>query len=293
MGAGKLATALSLALRKAGHEVQIVPGRSGGRVKMKPDQLVREPALATSAALTTLAPQVVWLCVPDSAISDVAKRISRELDWKGRAAFHSSGALAGDELNSLRRRGAAVASVHPLMTFVPGSRPPLAGVPFAIEGDAAAVRAARQIVGDLGGGAFPIRRKDKAAYHAWATLLSPLFTSLLATSERVAALAGVRRSSVRTRAVPILLQTLANYAAFGPAQGFSGPIVRGDADTIERHVGVLRKIPAARNVYRSLAAAALAYLPARNKARIAKALRSSKSQKNQRSGRNRKAIAVH
>ena len=65
--------------------------------------------------------------------------------------------------------------------------------------------------------------------------------------------------------IPILLQTLANYASFGAAGGFSGPIVRGDADTVLRHLEVLRRSHEAREVYRALAGAALRYLPSRDK----------------------------
>jgi len=155
--------------------------------------------------------------------------------------------------------------VHPLMTFVGGSQPLLARVPFAIEGDATAVRVARRIVDDLGWYAYGIRKRDKVAYHAWGTFASPLFTALLATTEQVAALAGVTRKAARQRMMPILLQTLANYAAFGAANAFSGPIVRGDVNTVKGHLRVLRFNPAAREVYSALAQSALRFLPARNK----------------------------
>ena len=65
--------------------------------------------------------------------------------------------------------------------------------------------------------------------------------------------------------LPILRQTLANYAALGPAKAFSGPIVRGDAEILARHVEALKKIPQAADVYQALARAALQYLPAQNK----------------------------
>lgn len=208
---------------------------------------------------------VIWFCVPDSEIAQAAQSWAISSRAKGRVAFHSSGALRSDELAVLRRRGFAVASVHPLMTFVPGSRPVLAGVPFAIEGDRDATRLARRIVGDLGGRSYPIRNQDKAAYHAWGTFASPLFTALLAATEQVAAAAGVKRAEIRRRMIPILLQTLANYAQFGAPDAFSGPIIRGDVNTVKKHLRALRGVPAAREVYIALARAALQYLPAKNK----------------------------
>jgi predicted short-subunit dehydrogenase-like oxidoreductase (DUF2520 family) len=138
-------------------------------------------------------------------------------------------------------------------------------VPFAVEGDPAAVRVARRVIRDLGGHAYAILKKDKAAYHAWGTFASPLFTALLATTEQVAMLAGVNRKEAKRRMIPILQQTLANYEALGAAGGFSGPIVRGDVDTVKGHLRALRGTPVAREVYSALARSALQYLPAKNK----------------------------
>jgi predicted short-subunit dehydrogenase-like oxidoreductase (DUF2520 family) len=102
-----------------------------------------------------------------------------------------------------------------------------------------------------------------------------LFTALLATTEQVAAKAGVNRKAAQRRMIPILLQTLANYASFGAAGAFSGPIVRGDVDTVKRHLRVLRGVPAVREVYASLARAALQYLPVHNKHALRRVLGSS------------------
>jgi predicted short-subunit dehydrogenase-like oxidoreductase (DUF2520 family) len=216
----------------------------------------------------TLGAELVWFCVPDARIAKAARTFAEEIDWKGRVVLHSSGALTSDELAALRSRGAAVGSAHPLMTFVRGSRPSLAGVSFAVEGDAAALRVAGRVIKDLGGSTHAIRKQDKAAYHAWGTFASPLLTALLETTERVAAAAGVDHKHARRRMLPILRQTLENYATLGAADGFSGPIVRGDAETVRRHLRVLSKLPEAREVYVALARAALKYLPSKNKSAL-------------------------
>jgi predicted short-subunit dehydrogenase-like oxidoreductase (DUF2520 family) len=166
-----------------------------------------------------------------------------------------------------------VASIHPLMTFVRKSRPSLRGISFAIEGDPPAIRVARRIVQDLEGTAHTIRKRDKAAYHAWGTFASPLLTAFLATTEQVAAGAGAGGKEARKRMLPILQQTLSNYLKLGAADSFSGPIVRGDVETVKRHLRVLRELPAAREVYLALAGAALQYLPAKNRRLLRGALR--------------------
>src|SRR5258708_3410897 len=189
VGAGNLGSALARALHRAGFVVDAVITRSdraslgkarslakkGGGIAVRPDQIKAD---------------VVWLCVPDGEIANAARALAGKMDWKGKVALHSSGALTSDELEAVRKRGAAVASAHPLMTFVRGSRPALVDVPFAIEGDRNAARAAQRIVGDLGGRAYSIRKPDKVAYHAWGTFASPLLTALLATTEYVDAAAG-------------------------------------------------------------------------------------------------------
>ena len=159
------------------------------------------------------------------------------------------------------------------MTFVRGSRPSLAGVAFAIEGDPKAVRAARAIVLQLRGQPFAIRKQRKEAYHAWGMFASPLLTALLAAGERVAGAAGVGRKTARERMFPILRQTLANYARLGAPGSFSGPVARGDVATVGKHLQVLLEVPEVREVYVALARSALRSLPAKNRAALQKILK--------------------
>ncbi len=240
-------------------------------------------AHAVTAHSAALDATLLWFCVPDGAIRSAASDLAVSLigrannqnrvQDKSRFAFHSSGALLSHELDPLRKAGAAVASVHPLMTFVAGAHPSLTGVPFAIEGDEKARRVARQIVRDLGGESFALPAAYKAAYHAWATLTSPLLLAFLVTLEEAARAAGLTREDARRKSLPIIHQTLANYARLGPAQSFSGPLIRGDVETVTKHLEVLRKHPGTRDVYVALARAALRGLPVKNRVRLMRLLR--------------------
>ena len=273
VGAGNLASALATALRRAGYKIdQIVSRRSAASLR-RARRLAREVgASAVAASRARIRAEIVWFCVPDGEIAAAAASLTGAAEWKGKVALHSSGALTSDELAVLGERGAAVASVHPLMTFVRGSRPSLAGVPFAVEGNPKAVREARAIVLRLHGQSFAIRKEKKVVYHAWGMFASPLLTALLAASERVALAAGVHRRAARERMLPILRQTLANYARLGAPGSFSGPIARGDAATVGRHLQVLLEVPEVREIYVALARAALRYLPAKNRAALEKIL---------------------
>jgi predicted short-subunit dehydrogenase-like oxidoreductase (DUF2520 family) len=266
VGAGNLGTALAVALHDAGFVIDQIISRPNPQSLKRARRLAGEVgATAASIRQVQLQSKIVWLCVPDSAIAAVAESLADLAEWKGRVALHSSGALASDELAALHNRGAVVASAHPMMTFVRGSRPSLRNVPFAIEGDSRAVSIALKIVKALHGQAFSIRKEHKAAYHAWGMFSSPLLCALLAASERITAAAGVGRKAARSRMFPILQQTLANYARLGAGKSFSGPIARGDVETVKKHLRVLRDVPEAGEVYIALARAALRELPSRNR----------------------------
>jgi predicted short-subunit dehydrogenase-like oxidoreductase (DUF2520 family) len=264
---------LAQELNRAEYTISEIVSGSSAASKRKAGDLARKvKAHASTSDRARLDADLVWFCVPDREIASSSRQLASVVDWRKKIAFHSSGALASDELKSLRQGGAVVASVHPLMTFVTGSMPSLIGVPFAMEGDAAAVRSARQIVRALGGEAFTIRKQYKAAYHAWGAFASPLLVAMLVTAEQLARRAGLSAVGARKKMLPIVRQTIANYGALGAAGAFSGPIVRGDAEIVRKHLQVLRKLPEATDVYLALARAALRYLPARNRGELKRAL---------------------
>jgi len=294
VGAGRLATFLAVALHDAGFAITEIVARDSARSRRRARSLAaRVGAQVVAAHSTMLDATLLWFCVPDGEIHNAASamadhlaarkaankaggspsKVLNKIQSNLRFAFHSSGALLSNELEPLRSAGVAVASVHPLMTFVAGAQPSLTDVPFAIEGDEAAKRVARRIVQQLGGKSFSLPASRKAAYHAWATMTSPLLLAFLVTLEEAARAAGLTRQDARHKSLPIIRQTLASYSRLGPARSFSGPLVRGDADTVAKHLTVLKKHPGARKVYVALAQAALRGLPVKNREGLKRLLR--------------------
>jgi predicted short-subunit dehydrogenase-like oxidoreductase (DUF2520 family) len=264
VGPGNLGSALALSLHAAGYEVKCIAARD---VR---DRRSRALARSVRARLVkfgkqSMASELVWIAVPDDAITEVAQALAAQENWKERIVFHSSGALTSDELAPLRDKGARVASVHPMMTFVRGAVPAMAGVPFAIEGDAAAARAARSIVAKLGGRAFTIQKQHKVLYHAFGSLASPLLVALMASLEDVGGAAGIRQSDIKAAITPLLMRTLRNYLEHDAASAFSGPLIRGDVATVGKHLVELKKLPHVHAVYVALASAALKLLPVKNR----------------------------
>ncbi|HEX8817677.1 MAG TPA: DUF2520 domain-containing protein [Terriglobales bacterium] len=282
IGAGRLGTALALALHQAGYSIpELISRNRAASIKSAQSLARKVSATAFTLAKANLDADVLWLCVPDSQISGVAGEAARKLSAKNpstpKIVFHSSGALSSHELSPLRNNGVSVASVHPLMSFVRGTSPSLKQVPFALEGDLKAIRTARKIALDLGGEPFVIAAASKPLYHAWGAFLSPLLVAALVTSEQVAHAAGLSTRHARRKMKPIILQTFANYANLGPAGAFTGPLVRGDARIIRHHLSHLKKVPKARPVYLALTLAALRQLPARRRKELLNILNAEQS----------------
>ena len=273
VGPGNLARVLGLALHAAGYTIQEIVCRDAPESRRRARALARQVgARAVTYADAQLDADIIWLCVSDDAIFPTASAMASRSNWKGKIALHSSGARSSRELEPLRRRGAVIGSLHPMQTFVRSSRATLAGVSFAVEGDPAAVRVGRRIARDLGGSVFTIRPEAKVLYHAIGSFCSPMIVACLATAERIAAAAGIPPNAAKRIMHPILRQTIANYLAKGPAAAFSGPINRGDINTIQKHLKALGDVHGAREIYLALARSALRSLPVRDRKAVRKAL---------------------
>jgi predicted short-subunit dehydrogenase-like oxidoreductase (DUF2520 family) len=265
---------LALNLYRTGWRIDGLIVRAGSRRLPAVSRLARQvKAHVMVLGERSLDSRLVWITVPDDLIAKVAVRLAMKQGWRGKAVFHSSGALTSDVLAPTRDQGALVASVHPGMTFVSKSVPSMAGVPFGVEGDPGAVRLAKRIVAELGGTAITIRRENKILYHAFDTFASPMLIGLVAALHQVGGAAGIPQSRVRTLAGPLLRQTLENYLRHGAASALSGALVRGDIATIRRHLDALKATPHARRAYLALAQIIVRQLPVPNRAKLEQVLR--------------------
>jgi predicted short-subunit dehydrogenase-like oxidoreductase (DUF2520 family) len=276
IGAGNLGQALGPALKAAGYKIDFVAARetasSRRRAAMLAGALGARTQSLNDAGATS---DILWICHTDDALTETAKLLARKPGWSDKIVFHSSGALTSDVLSPFKRKGASTASLHPMMTFVPGATPRIEEVPFAVEGDDRAVSIARSIVRDLGAESFVIKKAAKPLYHALGSFSSPLIVAALVTAERVGRGAGLTASQTRRVMAPILRQTMKNYAERGAAAAFSGPIKRGDVNTVLRHLKELKRVPGASEVYRALVKSALMDLPSAKRKELIKLVQKS------------------
>jgi predicted short-subunit dehydrogenase-like oxidoreductase (DUF2520 family) len=271
IGLGNWGSSLARALTDAEvplHEV-VVRGRRSAR------KTVRALPL-TDLDRARLEADVLWLCVPDGSIAQVTARLVKRVadrGLEGQIVVHSSGALSAGVLQAAAKAGASVGSVHPLMSFPTRTPVTVKGVSFAVEADPASSRVLNALVRRIGGRPFAIKAASKALYHAVGVLSSPLLVSHLAAAHEAAARAGFRPRQARRLIEPIARATLDNFFRNGPAKSFSGPIARGDVETIRLHLQALKPHPILASVYRSLALYALDTLPSPGRTALQTSLR--------------------
>ncbi|MEK7465952.1 MAG: Rossmann-like and DUF2520 domain-containing protein [Planctomycetota bacterium] len=270
VGAGRVGAALGAALKRAGWRVAAVSCRGAASAK-RAARFVGAPS--TSAREAAARGDVVIVAVPDDALAAVAREIAPAVRG-GAVIVHTAGALSSDALAAVRRRGARAASLHPLMTF-PTAAKGLAGIRgahFFHEGDRGTAPLLRSLVRAIGGVPVAVSKRGKVLYHAGAVLACNDLVALLADAFGLFATAGVREKKTRAALGPLIRRTVENVLALGPARALTGPVARGDAETVALHLAALRG--PARETYRvlGLATLRLAGLSAPRRARLARLL---------------------
>jgi predicted short-subunit dehydrogenase-like oxidoreductase (DUF2520 family) len=186
--------------------------------------------------------ELIILAVPDAALPEV----TYDLVMAGPApdgcvALHVSGALSTDVLAPLHGAGYVIGSVHPLMAAADPRHAgdQLLGAAFALGGEPAAIAAARRIVSVLGGKPLVITPSARPLYHAAAVLGSNYLVALAAAASRMLGEAGVEEADTLPALLPLMRGTLDNIERLGVSAALTGPIARGDADTVRLHLARL------------------------------------------------------
>jgi predicted short-subunit dehydrogenase-like oxidoreductase (DUF2520 family) len=134
--------------------------------------------------------------------------------------------------------------MHPLQSFSGVGVPPLEGRVFAIEGDAGAVRAARQIARALGAVPVRIEEAKKPLYHAAGAMAAGSVLALMEAATRLMTAAGMKRREAVRALLPLTLQVLENFERLGPRAAWTGPLSRGDYGVVATHTEAMKDLPA-------------------------------------------------
>jgi predicted short-subunit dehydrogenase-like oxidoreductase (DUF2520 family) len=251
MGAGRAGLSLARAFRASGVEVAGVHGRHnpGGPDGVSVGAL--PPALERA--------RVVLVAVRDAQLDDALRELLAAELPSGAVVLHASGSAEPETLATVRAAGHPAGTFHPLVPLADPARAveALSGAYIGIDGDEKARAVARALAERLGAQVVEIPAGGKAPYHAAAVIASNFPIVLLGIAERVLIEAGIPASSAAGAARSLLRQAVRNIESGDAARALTGPIVRGDAATVRKHLHALASDPEALEAYRALSVVAL------------------------------------
>jgi len=232
VGPGRAGTAIATALVASGERCRAVAGRDPAG----PSTTATAAALgapARTVADAGRAASLVIIATPDAVIETVAATLAGTVP-AGSLVVHLSGARGLDALEPItsRRADVEVGALHPLQTLTGADDASvLAGAGAAVTGPPGVTRVAHRI----GLRPFPLDDGHRRAYHAAAVVASNHLVALLGQVERLAATAGVPLAAF----APLVRTTLDHVFAFGPAGALTGPVARGDVETVACHLDAI------------------------------------------------------
>lgn len=237
MGAGRLAGSLGAALLTAGYRLEAVSSRStGSAARLAADLGGAVEALSSQAIVDQC--DLVFVAVPDSAVGAAVEA----LRWRrGQAVVHCSGALPLAVLAPAESAGAACGCFHPLQSFPArtGDAARFRGITCGIEAEGALSPALETLATDMGARVVRLEGVDRPAYHAAAVFASNYVVALMAAAREAWAHAGLPADSARPALAPLLMGAAENVAHHELSEALTGPVARGDVDTVRRHLEAL------------------------------------------------------
>lgn len=236
IGPGRLGRALAALLTEAGTRVVL---------------LGRDESLPASP------PVGVLLTVPERAIRSVAQQLAHYPFARGIPVLHTSGAVDLEALSPIAERGCSIGGLHPLVAVpnpIDGVRL-LRGAWWGIEGEGAALALASRIVASVEGRTLRIPPGGRALYHAGAVLASNYLVALLSVAERILVRGGIPVEQGRDALANLASGALTAVRDTGPLDALTGPVVRGDVETVRAHLAQLSD--GERDVYCALGREAL------------------------------------
>jgi predicted short-subunit dehydrogenase-like oxidoreductase (DUF2520 family) len=249
VGVGRLGACLVRALHGAGVQVTGLADDKTIHAQQLAEALglhdvVRAPARVAERA------EVVFLAVPDSAIANVATTLEVSAD---QAVAHTSGAFDVTPLMAAQRRGAATGVFHPLQAFSPGaSADRFTGIAVGVDAEPPLFERLARLAQRLGASSFALRGVDRARYHAAAVFASNYLVALHVAAARVWQEAGLPVDAARPALVALSRGALESMTAYDFARALTGPVARGDAATVARHLQALGADPDSHALYRAL-----------------------------------------
>lgn len=261
IGAGRVGSSVGFLLAKAGFQVRGVVTRTIASAQAAA-AFIGSGEPTTNAVSAASKADIVFITTPDRVIQEVCRAIAAGQGLKpGALVVHMSGAHSLGLLDSARKVGAFRAVLHPLQSLASREQGilTLPGSYFRVEADPEALDTAREIVKALGGIELVMPRwspdeESAALYHAGAVAVSNYFVALVDYGLKFYESLGADKQKALKAVLPLIKGTLHNIETLGIPEALTGPIVRGDTETVRDHLAAMRKrSPELIGLYKQLA----------------------------------------
>ncbi len=255
IGPGKLGTSLYRALSESGGFHISLAGPAAFKMDDAAQKHLGKNYSAGYDAESAAKSDIIFITVPDGSITHVKDKLLGP-DLSGRIILHTSGASSSDILADLKGQGALTGSFHPIQTF---NRPFISkeiweNTVCSYEGDEQGKDFLQGLCGKLKARLLVVNKRQKLALHLAAVISANYLAGLLAWAENILLEEGVDKNYFKDIIYPISSQVMANYQSGETKDILSGPVLRGDIQTIQKHLDFLEtKTPPDKNLYKALA----------------------------------------
>ncbi|RJQ36229.1 MAG: aspartate 1-decarboxylase [Dehalococcoidia bacterium] len=255
IGIGTVGNALALKLSRAGYPVVAVSSLRHTSARNLAAQIKVCRAFENNQDVVNVA-DLIFITTPDNAIEPVVSRLSFS---RGKSVVHCSGADSTRSLITAREAGALVGTIHPLQTFA-STEQALANLPgstFALEAEEPLLGTLKEITAALEGYWIELSAEDKVSYHAAAVIACNYLVTLVKLATDLWQTFGVPPATATRALLPLIKGTVHNIETVGLPDCLTGPIARGDTNTITKHLEALESEPSLLSAYRKLGLATL------------------------------------
>ncbi|HSW71314.1 MAG TPA: DUF2520 domain-containing protein, partial [Gammaproteobacteria bacterium] len=196
-----------------------------------------------------------FITTPDDKIQAVCEElVSGNQLQPGTIVVHCSGSLSSEVLSKARQKGGHIASLHPVKSFAQPQEcvTSFSGTYCALEGDAAALPRLKNLFGSLGAKIFLIKQEKKALYHAASVLANNYLISLHHQALQAYHFADLDEQTANHLTTMLMTDALQNLKKLPHSAALTGPLQRGDKQTLEKHLQALAPHSELSSVYTTL-----------------------------------------
>lgn len=244
VGSGRVGTSISYLLQQSDYDLRTVVDLSEENLERASNYLKGQINFTTDINQLPDDLDFIILGVNDDAIGKVAVELYRkELVKEGQVLVHLSGAHPSDVDQLTEMEGIGRLSIHPLQSVadVEAGISKLPHSVWSLEGDQMGRKIGEEILESLGVEWIEIEKEQKALYHASACVVSNYLVTLMKKGIEMLEKVGFSEELAQQALMPLVQGTVSNLTKKTPEEALTGPIARGDYDTIARHLQTINK----------------------------------------------------